>query len=156
MISKQKRGLSPVIATMLLVSLAVVLAVIVFFWARSFLAETITKEGVDIDQSCSSVDFEVEADSSLRELTITIVNKGDVPIYNVEIKKKGLGEEKTITDIENQNSISPGETATISLSSLDLRTGDEISVVPILLGETETYKKAYVCEDNYAKETTVI
>ena len=44
----EKRGLSPVIATVLLVGIALVLASIVFLWAKNFIGEAVTKEGREI------------------------------------------------------------------------------------------------------------
>jgi len=52
--------LSPVIATVLLIALVLVLAAIIFMWARGFISEQIEKFGTPIEDLCDSVDFDIE------------------------------------------------------------------------------------------------
>ncbi|MEK6800430.1 MAG: archaellin/type IV pilin N-terminal domain-containing protein [Nanoarchaeota archaeon] len=140
-----KRGLSPVIATMLLVALTLVLATIIFLWARNFVGESIQKDGREIGSFCEQVAFNAETAGN----KINIENLGDIPIFAVEIKKKKVvGEIKEIGTIEQ--SISSGQSAEIEIPNEiqnEISLGDKITVTPILLGETETHKKAHVCED---------
>lgn len=160
MILLKKRGLSPVIATMLLVALALILAVIVFLWARSFVGESIQKQGREIEQSCEEVSFRAEAFASgVDSGKLSVVNIATVPLYGVEIRKKQvLGE---ITQVETfQNSmVLSGETGEISIAQLvndgEIVACDELIVVPVLLGETEQYKKAHVCDKDYGVEIIV-
>ena len=81
MIEVGKKGLSPVIATVLLVSIALVLAVIIFLWARSFVAEQIEKGGRVVEMACEDVKFLAEAYSG----QLMIENVGSVPLFGVEI-----------------------------------------------------------------------
>ncbi|MFH1802624.1 MAG: archaellin/type IV pilin N-terminal domain-containing protein [archaeon] len=138
----KKRGLSPVIATTLLVSITLVLAVIIFFWARSFVGETIEKNERAIEQSCELVDFFIEA----RSQQLFITNIGSVPIYAVEMRIKGLGEVKDIG--KTGGTIGPGQSANFSLPS-EATVGDTIIAVPILLGETTQEKVSHVCDADY-------
>ena len=85
----KKRGLSPVVATVLLVTLALVLAVIVFLWARGFVSEQIEKQGKPTDQVCQSVSFDVDSTQQGQILDLQVVNRGNVPIYNFDIKFVG-------------------------------------------------------------------
>src|SRR3989344_4874243 len=85
----KKRGLSPIIATMILISLALVLAVIIFFWARSFIGESVEKQGQKIDLLCNEVSFRAEAYGS--PIILYVENLGNVPLNGVEVKKKSLG-----------------------------------------------------------------
>lgn len=153
----KKRGLSPVIATVLLVLLAVILAVIVFLWARSFIGENIQKQEQKIELICEKVNFVPEAIKSDTGLSskIYIQNNGDVPLYGIEVRtKKFIGSVETIGTF-SEKYIYSGETGevTVDLSSVDA--GETLLVVPILLGETDEYKKAYVCDKDYGKETIV-
>lgn len=149
----KKRGLSPVIATILLVALGLILAVIIFLWARTFIGESVQKEGRNIEQSCEEVSFEAEI--FLAEGALSIENIGTVPIYGAEIrKKKIIGEIKKV-GIINEGIITAGKTGTISLSGIDLEIGDSVVVIPVLLGETEDYKKAFICDKTQGVEVIV-
>ena len=150
----EKRGVSPVIATVLLVVIALILAIIIFFWARSFVAEKIEKDGRDIDQSCAEVSFRAEV--VLSEGNLAIENTGSVPLYGAEIRKKQfIGEIKKVATFDS--TVRAGETGYIELDDIieELEVGNELIVVPVLLGETEQYKKAHVCDKEYGVETIV-
>jgi flagellin-like protein len=54
----KKKGVSPVIATVLLVSIVIILGVIIFLWARGFVEESAQKGGRAVDMSCDDVNFE--------------------------------------------------------------------------------------------------
>ncbi len=146
-----KRGLSPVIATMLLVALTLVLATIIFFWARSFIGEAIQKNGREISSSCESVAFRIEANTS----KIAVENIGSIPIHAVEIKEKKIaGEIVEIDDFANLG-LSAGQTKNVD-TPVGLTSGNNIIVTPILLGEDATKKKAYVCDTSkYGVETSI-
>ncbi len=79
----KKRGVSPVIATVLLIGLVMVLAVIIFFWARGWLTEKIEKFGQPIEKACENVDF----DADLIEENLQIINRGNTPISGFDVKQ---------------------------------------------------------------------
>lgn len=151
--ANSKRGLSPVIATSLLIAIALVLALIIFLWARSFIGEVITKQGEPIENSCKLIDFEAD----IAPDSFSVVNKGNVPLYGVDIKKIGLGsvESKGIL----KTTISNGQDASANLLgdtfSENLVSGDQVQVIPIIIGESNSGKKEYSCTNN-AKTVTVI
>ena len=89
-ITFEKRGLSPVIATVLLVVLALVLAAIIFLWARGFVTEQLEKQGKPTDQVCKDVSFEIDSTSVGGGVEVQIVNRGNVPIYNFDVKFVGV------------------------------------------------------------------
>tara|TARA_Y100000310_G_C20698107_1_gene827174 strand:+ start:3174 stop:3638 length:465 start_codon:yes stop_codon:yes gene_type:complete len=146
-----KRGLSPVIATILLVSIALILAIIIFLWARQVVSEKIEKFEEPIENACDDTRFDAEASGG----KVHIVNRGSVALYGVEIREKGVGKVETVKPFleEGKTTISQGET-----ESVDLPSGveNEIIVVPVILGETSSFKKAYVCDVDYGIETVVI
>ena len=149
----KKRGMSPVIATILLVALGLILAVIIFLWARTFIGESVQKEGRNIEQSCEEVSFEAEIFLSNGKLSIE--NIGTVPIYGAELRKKQvIGEIKKV-GIITEGIITAGKTGTIPLGDLELEVGDNLIVIPVLLGETENYKKAFICDKVYGVEVIV-
>ena len=64
---RKKRGISPVIATTLLIALVIIIFVIVFMWFRSTLKPAILKFGENIELACEKVSF--SADYSNGKLT---------------------------------------------------------------------------------------
>ena len=148
---KKRRALSPVIATILLVSIALVLAVIIFLWARSFIGEGLEKEGRAIDKSCEEVVFSAEAFPG----TLTVENLGNVAIYGVEIKRvdNQLGTE--ISQAEQfKSSITIGATGNVEVP-LEIGARDTIMVIPVLLGEKGSQTGTHKCDDDYGVEITV-
>ncbi len=134
-----ERGISPVIATVLLVSMAVVLALIVLFWARGFISEEIQKRGEPIQNSCEEIDFVAE----ISDFNLKVINKGNVAIYGIEVKKKDFG---SISNLDNQDKqIPPGETSE-EISITGLSSGDNVIVVPKILGEKDDKKISFTCD----------
>jgi flagellin-like protein len=149
---RKKRGLSPVIATVLLISIALVLAIIIFLWARSFIGEGLEKEGRAIDKSCENVVFRAEASVSGG---LDIENLGNVAIYGVEIRTIDSSAGTEIKQSEEfPNTLTIDRTANVNLP-LGVGSGNRIVVVPILLGEKGDQTGIYVCDKDYGFETTV-
>lgn len=144
----KKRGLSPVIATVLLVALALVLALIIFLWARTFIGELVEKSGSRIENSCEAVDFLAEAFES--DGSISIENTGSIPLFGMEIREKKLigGDVRDVAKFNNI--ITAGGTVILpNIIPSDLKAGDKIILVPILLGETDTELKAHTCDKDF-------
>ena len=141
------------IATILLVSLALVLAVIVFLWAKAFIPEAIEKEGRAIELSCEEVSFNAEAFVSDNQ--ISVENTGQIPIYGIEVRKKQfLGEISQAEPFPNSN-ILAGESAPVDLPS-GVGVGDKLVLVPSLLGvNNEGEHKSYPCGTDYGIEIEV-
>ena len=81
---KSKRGISPIIATVLLIVITIVLFLLIFMWLRGFQKEALTKQGSPIETVCLEVNFDATVDSNTN--TLQIINTGDVPIYKAKIK----------------------------------------------------------------------
>ena len=135
---RNKRALSPIIATVLLIVLVIIIAAIIFLWAKRFIGESIQKQGANIEQKCSEVNLE----ASKTGTTLYLNNKGNVPIYNVEVKIKKEGSE-TIETV-NAN-LGVGQANSYEVSGID--EVDSVMVVPSLMGETATSKKEYTCTE---------
>jgi flagellin-like protein len=146
----KRRGVSPVIATVMLVAIAIILAAIVFLWAQGFLAERTQKFDEPAERACGRINFEAEAISS--ENTLNIVNRGNVAIYGVEIRQKGVGFIKKVGVFER--TISIGDSGSLELPD-SVEFGNELIVVPIILGEVSGSKKAFSCEVELGKEIKV-
>ena len=145
---RKKRGISPIIATVLLIGVALALAIIIFVWARTFLVERGAKMGEPIESSCEKVNFAVEVYAG----EIHIENRGNVPLYGIEVSQVGLG---FIREVETfDQSISSGDTVSVDLPT-GLSDGAEILIIPIVLGEVGEEKKAFTCDKEYGAKTVV-
>lgn len=145
---KSKKGLSPVIATSLLIAIALVLALIIFIWAKSFVGEVLQKNNEPIENSCGQVDFEADVSSS----SVSLQNNGNVPLYGVELKTIGLGSVSGKNVL--QRTLGNGEDTSIAVTSITLNSGDQVQVIPIIIGESGSGKRQYSCINN-AKTITV-
>ncbi len=157
-----KRGVSPTVATMLLIAIALVLAVIILIWMRSFVSERLQKDlgnGAEpIESACEKVTFDAEPLLQGNTLEIGVVNTGNVPLYELSVARKKLGSIKTIGiasfDFTGRSVLS-GETRSARLSvSNNLDLGDTVIIYPVVLGEREGITKGYPCQ-NQGIETTV-
>jgi hypothetical protein len=145
---KDKRAVSPVIATVMLVSLSLILAIIVFMWAKGFLQEQIEKNGQAAEASCAQLEFkasfikESETPAGLSG-TLQVVNRGALPIYGFDIKQIQGGD---VVRKPFAFSISPGETLP-GKSILLVGSPEDLEIYPILLGSAKNQKlnKQYTC-----------
>jgi len=144
---KRLKGLSPVIATVLLVTIVVIIALIVFLWIKGMTEEAITKFG---DQNIQLVCDQVSFDASYSEDTLYITNPGNVPIFGMNIKVVGEGSHQTL-DLREESTTWPEEGlnqgGVFSDSSLTI-SRDEMVLIPVLLGDSASGRKIYVCDEN--------
>ncbi len=147
---KNKRGLSPVIATVLLIAIVIAMALIIFLWVRGLVGESITKlEGENIKLTCDKVKF--SADYSEGKLLIS--NDGNVPIYSllIDVVYNGRHEAKEITKINTPDlwitgGLKQGDTYSGDISFYVGEDAKKIKVIPILIGNSKSGKKTYICE----------
>jgi len=141
----KKRGLSPVIATVLLIVIVVAIALIIFLWFRGVVQEEGTKFGKNVKLVCGDVDF--VASYSLGNLQI--VNNGNVPLYGMRMKLSQAGSHETI-DVPGWPSV--GLMSGVSYSkdvSGVVGEAKEITLIPVLLGSTSDGEKTFVCDEQY-------
>ncbi len=152
--NKHKRGVSPVIATVLLISIVVILAAIIFLWARGFLKEGATKGDRAVEVSCSEVEFEWDIVQNAGECSgspgLDIHNIGNVPIYGVVVKE--WDEDIGSLDVVEIDAPASGGTILIGKSDtfcfINQPSGELLRVIPKLLAETgDGQKTAYTCPD---------
>ena len=148
---QRKRGLSPVVATVLLISMVVAIAVIVFLWFRGMVEEPITKfEGKNIELVCDDVDF--DAGYSNGFLDISNIASKNIPIYdiNIRILSKGSENTKKLSEISEdwpKKGLNPGEVYSGNIEN-SVGNPDSITLIPVLLGNSEDGTKTHVCEES--------
>ena len=151
----ERRGLSPVIATILLIGIVVVIALIVFLWIRGLTEEAITKfDGENVKLVCDKVRFDAEYSSSTE--TVYISNTGNVPIYQMKARLSGGGSYETVLveDDWPETGLNPGGPYS---GSLDVSGSEKIVLIPVLIGKTDSgAKRSYTCEESQGKEIAVV
>ncbi|MFA4960190.1 MAG: archaellin/type IV pilin N-terminal domain-containing protein [Candidatus Pacearchaeota archaeon] len=141
-----KKGLSPVIATVLLIMLVLILAALIFLWARGIIGEQIEKNGRAIKNVCSSVNFEVELVQNSTGSYLEAINRGSVAIYSFDLKMI-KGGDSSVGKV--QFGVDVGESISESINE-NLETGTEKMVVyPVLIGNIKggSSNKPYTCTD---------
>lgn len=156
---KEMKGLSPVIATVLLIVIVVAIALIVFLWVRGMTQEAITKFGnQNIQLVCNQVSFQA---SYTPATGLYISNPGSVPIFGIDVKAVGDGSHKTLDLRDNTNwpavGLNQGGVFSDSAFSSELDAGvTEIVLIPVLIGESDSGRKTYVCDETqYGYQITV-
>jgi len=81
-----ERGISPLIATVMLVSISVAAAGTVYIWLQGFIGEQTDKGGAPIERSCDQLKFTAEISNDNNEKTLIINNGGNIPIKQLYIK----------------------------------------------------------------------
>jgi len=144
---RNKKAVSPVIATVLLISIVIILAAIILIWALSFIKEVVMKEAVEGDErSAEQACSEVNLGASLSGGCLYLINRGNVPIYQLEIIIKSGGS----IDRENQEiNLAPGHSSS-NICEIDdeYSSADSIEIIPVLLGKTEKGTSAYTCKNH--------
>tara|TARA_Y100000310_G_scaffold134217_1_gene133203 strand:- start:1116 stop:1529 length:414 start_codon:yes stop_codon:yes gene_type:complete len=129
-----KRGISPVVATVLLIGIVVVAAMIIFIALFAFGGEVCLKFDDEMCSSlCDDVSFSVSSSSS----GVEVNNHGSVGIAKLNIKNSdGDVEECTVE-------VSPGGSKTVSSCS----TSGDVAI-PILEGvDDDGFTTYHVCDD---------
>lgn len=143
-----ERGISPIIATVLLILLVAVIGSIIFLWARGFVKEDGTKFGQNIRLVCKDIKFE----ASYLDGQLTVHNTGDVPIFRVNVKMYTSGgyQAKDINVLSSEwpaVGVKQGEIFSGSIG--DITGVTKIVVIPILVGSSGKGEKVFTCEEQY-------
>ena len=137
-----KRAVSPVIATVFLIVLVMILATIVFIWAKGFLREDIEKFDQPVENSCDKVNLK----ASIVNSQLYVQNNGRIPVYKIALRKEADGSIDLIEYPEedgNNNLLEIGGVKSISIELSNVN-----SIVPVLRGKTKDGKlKKYICAD---------
>ena len=128
--NNNKRAISPVIATVLLVVVAIALFLLIFFWIRGFQKEAVLKYGTPVETVCSNVRYE----GSYMAGTLQVTNTGSVVISKVEVFKITGSSTQRVGEIKPITGIQPASSSTFG----QLGTCEKIKLVPYLLGQTKS------------------
>lgn len=155
---RKKRGISPVIATVLLVAMVVVIGLIIFLWFRGITEEAITKfGGRNIELVCEDVEF--LSDYSTATGILSISNIGNVPVFGMKVRifKQGSYETPDIKDLPigwPEIGLRQGGTFSGNLIT-EFTEADQVLLIPVLMGTSAQGDQIYVCEDRYGQDLII-
>ncbi|MDP1695121.1 MAG: hypothetical protein Q8L34_06290 [Candidatus Woesearchaeota archaeon] len=119
-VHRGKKGISPLIASVLVIGMVVVTASIVFFWGKGFTEEIIEKEGAVSTQRLNcATDVKINVLSENSGL-LTIENAGSGRVDAFSLVVDGVAEEQVV-------SIEPGNTQQIASS---VQPGQKVDIIP--------------------------
>lgn len=139
------KGVSPVIATILLVGIVMVMGLIIFVWLRGLAGETVTKFDKNAELVCEEIQF--VASYSLDELSIS--NIGNVPIFQMKVKISNKGNFET----SNLNTLSDSwpdvglNQGTIFSDTISFSDAEKIVLIPVILGSSNGEEKTFACDE---------
>jgi len=106
-----------------------------------------------VDLACNDINFEAGIAGTSGNYDLDIINNGNVPLYGFDVKILGKGE--VLVNEILDSTVTIGDSAIIYLGD-KVKSGDDILVVPIILGESEKGKVAHTCPDQFGFATGVI
>ena len=140
-----KKGVAPIVTTVLLVLIVLVLATIIILWGTTFIPETLAKFDEPVENSCITVAFTAEISGS----EIFIVNSGDIPIYKLKLRQEGVSSSDT-QETDDDFILNVGASKSVSVT-LDPE-ADELQIIPVILGKTEDGKiQEFQCAESSAR-----
>jgi flagellin-like protein len=122
-----KKGLSPVVATVILVAMVVIIAIIIFLWVRGFVKEAAVKNGQNVEIVCGDVAF--SASYSGNELAIS--NDGSIPLSGMKVKGLSSGGNYDTTSLEGFTALGPGKVGSYPAS---LSGFSKVYLIPVIRG----------------------
>lgn len=139
-----KKGVSPIIATVILIAITVTLAFIIFSSSSNFITQLAPAP------NCESVLFEAGIYKNNELYFLEVNNMGNKVIegFNLVIKDESIGQ----VDIQKIDLIvNPGTSVSVQINVKDLE-GKELSLIPIIKNAEGT---PLACEDSFAKKLNI-
>ena len=140
---RRKKGVSPIIATVMLITLVVLLAAIIFWWARGFFGERLEKFDKPADQACQDISFDAQEFSG----GIDIINNGNVPLAGVSLSEYSPGKSQIETFDFVQGLVS-GKTASVNVQT----DYERIIVIPRIMVSSPSGERPYTCNEEFGVE----
>ena len=147
-IRRKKKGLSPIIATVMLIALVMFLAVLIFIYFHGFLQEQVEKFGSPVENVCEDILFDVRLIEAGNAYLVEMVNSGNVPITYFNVKQFYGGDSKlTAFSV----SLDSGESASnyLPVFEKDEQSPDKLILYPVVVGEVrgKQKNKPFTCID---------
>jgi hypothetical protein len=134
-----KKAISPLIATVLLVGISVAAASMIYIWMQGFIGEGTIKNGAPIERSCDQLSYTAEISS---DQTLLINNQGNIPIKEFLVKATNADgqiityEKNPARDSESHiPAIYAGTVVKLMISEIYNSGVSSIEVIPVLYGK---------------------
>jgi len=128
-----KKGVSPLIATVLLISLVIILIVTIVFWVKGFVNERISKEGAlaDAELKCTEINLDIkniQATDGIN-LIVELQNAGSEDIAGIifKIEENSFDYSKLFTV---ESIIRPFETFSQTIKVGQVGSGYTVTLIP--------------------------
>ena len=126
---KDRRGVSPLVATVLLVALVIIIAILIWLWYGKFIEDIQNKQQLDLEMACvQDVEFvlsDLQCDNG--DISFYAENTGGVDLRGFRISYSG-----SASGAEDAGGIiRQGTGATVSLT-VGVSEGLDIEIIPII------------------------
>jgi len=133
-----KRGISPVVATVLLITIALVVIAIIWIWASRSIQDKETKFGTQLSQACAKLNIDV----SISEGNVEVVNNENQFALEDLILKDTSGDLHRC----GLGPVSPGDSKSATILSCEGISADDVkSIIPVLKGDDDVI---YNCDND--------
>ena len=131
---KNKRGNSPLVATVLLVAIVIIIAILLWFWYHNFIEEQQQKASTELAQACMNAEIRVEdALCSGNVVDIEIANIGTSQITSLLFN--GLFDDGSQA-FETGDPVPAGATTGLLQIEFDNHPGetlDRVEIIPVVM-----------------------
>ena len=62
-VNMNKKGISPLVATVILIAIVIILALLLWFWYNQWILEQESKGGTELAQACSNTELQIKSSS---------------------------------------------------------------------------------------------
>ncbi|MAG02186.1 hypothetical protein CMI42_02520 [Candidatus Pacearchaeota archaeon] len=143
---ENKKAVSPVISTILLVMIVIILAIIILLWARGFVDEAVEKEIAGNSKRVNEFCLDVKLKGIVNVDEFGFENVGNVPVFAFNLKLTDGGGSRIVRfDNENGGSVNPG--FSFIAEGYSYNDYEEVKIIPILLGQSSNGQKEFECDD---------
>jgi flagellin-like protein len=141
LIKMKKKGVSPLVATVLLIAIVIIIAILIWFWYNQYLKELGEKTDTQLAQQCTNAEMQIKSitcsdttntsGSEIYRLNFDIANTGSSRIASLLIIAKNP---VTSTSKQTPGVIAEGTASEFSIDILkaDLISITELEIIPIV------------------------
>jgi len=148
-----KKGLSPIIATILLIAITIALFGTVFAFLRGNMLKQMQENDPELAGKCFDIGLEMQAKQVGSEIKVFVSNTGNVPIYELNVKVSGLGSSDTLVKQvivdEKKVILEPSQGGYFIITAEEFANKEKIEITPVISGPLTTLTvKKYTCKEN--------
>ncbi len=153
-----KKGVSPLIATVLLITLVVILIASIILWVKGFVQERISKEGAlaEAESKCTQIAMDIKniqiSPGDNTKLIVEITNSGSEDISALVLRIEDASGNVNLKTINSK--IKPFETFSQTITEVNTVSGDKVTIIPHVKPEG-TGAPLIPCSGDVVKKVTL-